>query len=792
MAEEDTIACIYPADGDGFDNASLAIDLPQNTSRYVPRKRPRPVLLQELQYGRREPTMEPEEYDSLEYRACIRVTFSKGPKTRHGFVAGWDPNSDFVLPHISGVSFHHFSMKFDEQCRLIIRDLGSTCGTSVKYGQEDEGRRRHGTWIIGGHEFLDEVSEIVINVNRFLQFRIVVPVHDTRSQVYRAKVDKFREGTMGTEDLFRELDLRQNVPRTRRPTGAHTPSRGSITLKKKLGQGSYAIVYRIWNATTGDHYALKEPEGRYDVDAWKNEALIMGRISHPHIVEFLGAEFEPYHPKLRLEYVPGRSLNDHLMASDRFSRFECVQILRQCLSALEYLHGLEPPVVHRDIGTRNIPVKYRRADTVFVKFADFGLAKEGQHLKTICGNVTFMAPELYAEVQVKPWGARSEEVYTTAVDIWSLDVVIVELLCQLPGWKSEYQSQGVIWCEKILEKVREHFKGTRDGLALFLLGTMLPIDPRSRASAQESHNRARNLSNSTRNNLETRTSDSLEGNDSQQSTTVRLDMEDEDYGHQTVVFRGTHNSGMNTLSSLGSSSLNQYLTGLPNTRRDERLSTSLPGSPETGSTSVALERKAEVKRLVNKMSDPEDPLFLGSGVQGAGENFDFKYGTSHPLEDMHPSVRIDDASDPVIDSEWELVPRETEPLQKGHGAELGTPTGHQGDDTCSDVSARVLNILGNFVRDWSQESTISAETLEPSHEPDAVSDDGLQSRPQPQLGTEAGVKRKRATDNAVAATSLLSQPEAGRGRGGPQGPVGKRTKNASVYSEVRRTRVGKA
>ena len=293
MAEEDTIVRIYPADGDGFKYASRAIDMLQNTSRYLPRKRPMPVTsipplkLQHVRESRnRESTVEPEEHDSLEYRASLRVSFSDGAKTRHGIVAGWDPKCDFALPHIPGVSYHHFSMQFDEQYRLTVRDLGSTCGTSVKYGQEDEGRRCNGTWIVGGHDCLDDMGPIVINVTKFLQFRILVPVHGTQSQVYRSKVDKFREGTAGTEDLFGELDLQSGL-QTQRPSGTHTPSTGSITFKKELGRGSFAIVHRIWNASTGETYALKEPKGRYAADAWKREALIMGRISHVSSTPYL-------------------------------------------------------------------------------------------------------------------------------------------------------------------------------------------------------------------------------------------------------------------------------------------------------------------------------------------------------------------------------------------------------------------------------------------------------------------------------------------------------------------------
>lgn len=75
--------------------------------------------------------------------------------------------------------------------------------------------------------------------------------------------------------------------------------------------------------------------------------------------------------------MPEGSLDDHLDARLFFSRHECKQILAQALNALAYLHTLDPQIVHRDIKPSNILILYRRTDDIFVKFADFGVSREG-------------------------------------------------------------------------------------------------------------------------------------------------------------------------------------------------------------------------------------------------------------------------------------------------------------------------------------------------------------------------------------------------------------------------------
>lgn len=101
-----------------------------------------------------------------------------------------------------GISFHHFALAFDEQYRLIVKDLGLLCGIEVTYDKEGEGQRRNFCWIVGGHKVPEERTTIVIKVHDDLKFQVVVFHHDVNLQLYMDNVVLFRRGTADIENLF--------------------------------------------------------------------------------------------------------------------------------------------------------------------------------------------------------------------------------------------------------------------------------------------------------------------------------------------------------------------------------------------------------------------------------------------------------------------------------------------------------------------------------------------------------------------------------------------------------------
>lgn len=198
----------------------------------------------------------------------------------------------------------------------------------------------------------------------------------------------------------------------------------------------------------------------------------------------------PAHPRLCFEIVPGGSLAQ----CPDLMPLECLSILRQLLSALAYMHGSDPPIVHRDIKPDNVLIQWRRYEDIFVKFGDFGLARDYDDLSTFCGTRTYLAPEVYENMHVRQSGFNGRLSYTAAVDIWSLGVMVYAFLCPFPGWKAGYESSGTEWAQRVISVFREDCQARPDEFRQFLLTAMVVMSPRQRWLARDCHEEAQDLS----------------------------------------------------------------------------------------------------------------------------------------------------------------------------------------------------------------------------------------------------------------------------------------------------------
>ncbi|KAL8354377.1 hypothetical protein RB601_003985 [Gaeumannomyces tritici] len=437
----------------------------------------------------------------LDWEPCIRVTFDSILKTRHGLRVGSSKDVEFQVPNISR---RHFALTFDDSHRLVIQDLGSTDGTTVIYDKQKLGPWRDFGWVVGGPQFLQKVDEVDVRVTKMVQFRLIIPRHDYRSESYRDRVDKFRIGTTRAMDSpdyssgsFDLSSIVPTVPQLDAPAVSPAPAPGvEVTIRKILGAGNFGEVYHVWDVRTGTEYARKEMKKAPGLDLatlvrlWKQEIGIMKKIRHKHIVSLKRWSLEPL-PWLDLEYMPGGSIRDHLSSHGEtaFTERECEQMLLQSLDALAYLHSHSPGcIMHRDIKPDNILILHRRKDELFIKLADFGLSNEGAERGSVLGTDRYLAPEVH---EVRTFKKKR---YTALVDIWSLGVVLVELLCKLP----KQESSGVRWCRRIREWAGEkhgqnHLQGRRKDLLSFVLDWMLCLDTDDRKTAKKCHEEALKL-----------------------------------------------------------------------------------------------------------------------------------------------------------------------------------------------------------------------------------------------------------------------------------------------------------
>ncbi|KAG6000948.1 hypothetical protein E4U54_001226 [Claviceps lovelessii] len=491
MDDKNIIARIYPAPTIGFKNfAHHAIKASRD---YVAPSRRDDDELSET---------ESQDLDVMDDIPFIDIRFDNPPASKLGITFGCSPKCHVQLPKRGGFSNHHFAVTFDDQGRLIVIDPGSTSGTQVKYDSQASGFRSNFRWIIAGDECVEKMDIIVFARSHRMKFRIVPVERGVISLPYLDKVKTFKQGTATGEDLIEDMDL--NVPLTEAASVSHTLAQGPFYLKKVIGRGGFGVVTRCFNVSDGCRHALKEPteekiricsvdpaERSRMFKIWRREAEVMERLSHvsmpldrlthrhnsdvlqPHLLKLINATFDPW-PQLELEFMPHGSLT--FLADLKVT--ETKQVAIQSLSALVYLHA--QGLAHRDISPNNILVKTRHP--LHIVLADFGLSKDAMELITKCGTEIYSAPEIF--------DPDYNQNYTTAVDVWSLGVVIVRCLHLLPS-ASRYgklEKPGVhhqlAWCSNVVDAVVKSYRRFPDRFRGFLLAKMLLMRPEGRGTAQ--------------------------------------------------------------------------------------------------------------------------------------------------------------------------------------------------------------------------------------------------------------------------------------------------------------------
>jgi len=203
-----------------------------------------------------------------------------------------------------------------------------------------------------------------------------------------------------------------------------------VILHERLGSGgSGASIYRC--TISGITFAakiLKTDTVEETIDALKREIKIMEQLSHPNIVKYLAHDLtKPGELRLYLEYYSG-TLNDVINKRNNqknsFSLSEICGYIFQISKGLHYLHTLPTPIVHRDIKSENVFITLNTEGNVqFLKIGDFDTSKYLDSKKTFTKNTGtegFMAPEVCSLAE--------NQGYTSKADIWSLGMVMYELM----------------------------------------------------------------------------------------------------------------------------------------------------------------------------------------------------------------------------------------------------------------------------------------------------------------------------------------------------------------------------
>jgi len=131
------------------------------------------------------------------------------------------------------------------------------------------------------------------------------------------------------------------------------------------------------------------------IASFNREASILATLEHEHIVRIYDRFSDQNRHYLVMEYVVGETLERKLQAAGgMLEEAAVVDVAIQALGALEYLHGLKPPIVYRDLKPSNVMITAEGR----VKLVDFGIARhfQPQITATMIGTHGYAPPEQYS------------------------------------------------------------------------------------------------------------------------------------------------------------------------------------------------------------------------------------------------------------------------------------------------------------------------------------------------------------------------------------------------------------
>ena len=197
---------------------------------------------------------------------------------------------------------------------------------------------------------------------------------------------------------------------------------GKYQIIKKIGEGSYAKIYKVKKDSSDKTYVLKNiPVSEEDYSSMKeilNESSILSTCDNIYVVKYYDSFFYCGTFNIITEFCPYGDLFGYIkFYKERGSKIEekIIWIIFIQLSVgLSYLHHKK--ILHRDIKTKNIFIK----NNLTVKIGDFGIAKilnsTSSYAHTFIGTPYYISPELCKD---QPYNDKS--------DVWSLGCVLYEL-----------------------------------------------------------------------------------------------------------------------------------------------------------------------------------------------------------------------------------------------------------------------------------------------------------------------------------------------------------------------------
>jgi len=251
----------------------------------------------------------------------------------------------------------------------------------------------------------------------------------------------------------------------------------SMFYVKTLGSGAFGTIDLYKKETdkketdSPAHVVLKKLKKKHchqrGYQMFKNECRILSKLTHQNIREM----YNFTELTMTLEYCEGVDLFDYLGTVLFNLSYDKIMIFFvQLVDAVHYMHSKQ--IAHLDIKLENIMID---PETDKLKLIDFGHATDNPTISNLGGTHPYIAPE----------GFGKKPIIAIKADIWSLGIILYELITTSIPWElSNEVDQNFCDYKRTSVLHLRNDNGTDTPLILSeLLKYTLTIDPQKRITS---------------------------------------------------------------------------------------------------------------------------------------------------------------------------------------------------------------------------------------------------------------------------------------------------------------------
>lgn len=200
-------------------------------------------------------------------------------------------------------------------------------------------------------------------------------------------------------------------------------------LLETIGKGGVSTVYRAVDKKTNQQWAIKVIDKNFKSPIVLNSVLqehhMVIKFTHPAIPQIVNVEEDPQYIYIVQELVYGETLEDRVRIYGPQPPERVVDWAIQICDVVGYLHGLNPPHIHRDVKPANLILTPEGE----IKIIDFGIMRQFKpgvpEDECVLGTRGYAPPEQY--------GGQGQT--DARADIYAIGVTLYRLLTGIDACK---------------------------------------------------------------------------------------------------------------------------------------------------------------------------------------------------------------------------------------------------------------------------------------------------------------------------------------------------------------------